>query len=105
MYKMAEIIDLSRIELHSFEWDKGNSDKNWERHAVTNEEAEQPFFNEPILIFEDAVHSKNEKRLVAYGRSDEGKLLTVIFTVRQGKIRVISARNQSKKERKIYEKS
>ena len=102
---MIEIIDLSNIKLSSFNWDKGNLNKNWTKHKITNEEAEQIFFNEPLKVFEDSQHSKTEKRLVAYGSTDEKKLLTVIFTLREGKIRVISARNQGKKERKIYEKT
>ncbi|VVA44266.1 conserved hypothetical protein [Candidatus Roizmanbacteria bacterium] len=101
---MIEIVDLSNIKLSSFDWDKGNLNKNWKKHLITNEEAEQIFFNEPLKVFEDLHHSKTEKRLVAYGSTDEERLLTVVFTLRQGKIRVISARNQSKKERKYYEK-
>ena len=101
---MIEIIDLSDIKLSSFDWDKGNLNKNWKKHKITKEETEQIFFNEPLKVFEDLKHSKIEKRLVAYGITDENRLLTVIFTLRQGKIRVISARNQSKKERRYYEK-
>jgi len=102
---MIEIIDLSGVKLSSFDWDKGNLNKNWKKHKITKEEAEQIFFNEPLKVFEDLKHSKIEKRLVAYGKTDENRLLTVIFTIRRGEIRVISARNQSKKERKTYEKS
>lgn len=102
---MIEIIDLSSIKLSSFDWDKGNLNKNWKKHKITNEETEQIFFNEPLKVFEDLKHSKTEKRLVAYGKTDENRPLTVIFTLRQGKVRVISARNQSKKERRSYEKT
>lgn len=102
---MIEIIDLSTIKINSFDWDKGNLNKNWKKHKITKEVAEQIFFNEPLKVFEDLKHSKVEKRLVAYGKTDENRLLTVVFTLRQGKIRVISARNQSKKERKTYEKT
>ena len=102
---MIEIIDLSSIKLSSFDWDKGNLNKNWKKHKITNEETEQIFFNEPLKVFEDLKHSKTEKRLAAYGKTDENRLLTVIFTLRQGKVRVISARNQSKKERRSYEKT
>ena len=102
---MIEIIDLSSIKLSSFDWDKGNLNKNWKKRKITNEETEQIFFNEPLKVFEDLKHSKTEKRLVAYGKTDENRLLTVIFTLRQGKVRVISARNQSKKERRSYEKT
>ena len=96
---MIEIIDLSSIKLSSFDWDKGNLNKNWKKRKITNEETEQIFFNEPLKVFEDLKHSKTEKRLVAYGKTDECRSLTVVFTLRQGRIRVISARNQSRKER------
>lgn len=102
---MIEIVDLSDIKLSSFNWDKGNLNKNWKQHKIANEETEQIFFNEPLKVFEDLRHSAIEKRLVAYGKTDEERPLTVVFTLRQGKIRVISARNQSKKERKVYEKT
>lgn len=102
---MIEIIDSLGTKLSSFDWDKGNLNKNCKKHKIIKEETEQIFFNEPLKVFEDFKHSKTEKRLVVYGRTDENRLLTVIFTLRQGKIRVIFARNQSKKERRIYEKT
>ncbi len=86
-----------------FDWDDGNKQKNWEKHQVDFRECEEVFFNQPLLIKEDLKHSSQEKRFYALGRSDIGRTLFLVFTLRNNKIRVISARDQSKKERKIYE--
>lgn len=90
-------------EITGFEWDKGNIDKNPGKHGVSNIETEQIFFNEPVLITDDEIHSSAlEKRYSALGKTDNDKYLAVIFTLRNNMIRVISARLMSKKERKIY---
>jgi len=88
-----------------FQWDKGNNLKNWLKHGVTRGEAEEIFFNEPLLLFEDEKHSKQEDRVLAFGHSKAGRYLVVAFTVRQNLIRVISARNMNFKERDVYEKT
>ena len=88
----------------SFEWDAGNILKNWEKHKVSNDECEQIFTNSPLRIFDDKDHSRIEKRFVAYGETNNGRQLAIFFTIRKLLIRVISARDQDKKERKIYEK-
>lgn len=88
----------------SFEWDKGNIEKNLKKHKITNKEAEEIFFNNPLEIFADIKHSQIEKRFEAFGITNDGRWLTVIFTIRESKIRVISARNQNKKEGREYEK-
>lgn len=95
-------IDLSHIE--SFDWDSGNLFKNVLGHAVSNKESEEVFFNRPIFFFEDQKHSLAEHRFLALGYSNLNRLLTIIFTIRQSKIRVISARDMHKKERMVYEK-
>ncbi|OGH19725.1 MAG: hypothetical protein A3D74_00110 [Candidatus Levybacteria bacterium RIFCSPHIGHO2_02_FULL_37_13] len=88
----------------AFEWDKGNINKNLTKHNVTDKEAEEVFGNKPLKIFEDIKHSEEEQRFVAYGKTDSKRSLVIVFTLRKEKIRVISARNQSKKERREYEK-
>ena len=88
-----------------FQWDKGNSLKNWLKHGVLRGEVEEVFFNEPLLLFEDEKHSQDEDRILALGRTDGGRFLVVAFTVRQNLIRVISARNMNHKERGAYEKA
>lgn len=87
-----------------FEWDAGNARKSENKHGVSQAEAEQIFFNEPLLIKEDAAHSGAEERYHALGRTDEGRRLHVTFTVRcEGtRIRIISARDMSRKEREFY---
>lgn len=86
-----------------FEWDKGNIDKNFKKHGITNEEAEEVFLNEP-LISEDKKHSRAERRYQCLGITDKKERLFVSFTVRNNKVRVISARNMNKKEKSVYEK-
>ena len=85
-----------------FEWDKGNINKNFIRHGVTNKETEEVFSNKP-LVSEDVKHSITEKRFQALGKTDEGRLLFVSFTIRYEKVRVISARDMNKREVKMYE--
>lgn len=84
-----------------FEWDEGNAEKNWNRHQVMPAECEDLFFNEPFIISE-VEHSKDEPRHLAYGITDKDRALFVVFTIRKEKIRVISARDMSRKERKTY---
>lgn len=88
----------------SFEWDKGNIDKNFVRHKVTNREAEEIFNNEQKFIIEDVKHSLSEKRYMIWGVSNKRRQLSVFFTLRKDKIRIISAREMNKKERREYEK-
>jgi uncharacterized DUF497 family protein len=102
---MIEIVDLSQVKFIAFDWNEGNRNKNWLRHKVTNEESEQIFYNQPLVVFEDLKHSQKEKRLVAYGVTDRRRKLAVVFTIRGDKIRIVSARDQNKKERRIYEKN
>lgn len=87
----------------SFEWDKGNIDKNLKKHGVTFKEAEEVFKDELKFIFEDEKHSTDrEKRYGLFGRTNKSKLLSIVFTIRKDKVRIITARNISKKERRAY---
>lgn len=88
----------------AFEWDTGNKDKNWEKHKVNSREAEEVFFNKPLKVFPDMKHSTLEKRFQALGNTNADRKLSVFLTIRSEKIRIISARNQNKKERKQYAK-
>jgi len=88
-----------------FEWDQGNVDKNLVKHNVTNWECEQVFFNDPLIILDDPTHSVTENRYAAFGQTDDGRLLVVIFTKRGELLRVISARDMSRGERKFYEQN
>jgi Uncharacterized protein conserved in bacteria len=96
------MLDLDLIE--GFEWDDGNARKNADKHGVSQSEAEQVFFNVPLLLSDDLRHSTSETRFQALGRTDGNRLLHVTFTMRsEGRlIRVISARDMARKERAIY---
>ena len=97
------MIDWARIE--GFDWDEGNSRKSADKHAVSQAEAEQIFFQDPLLVLEDPRHSGREERFHALGRTGPGRLLHVTFTLRRGNtlIRIISARPMQRKERFRYE--
>lgn len=98
------MINLDKIT--GFEWDDGNARKN-EKHGVSIAESEQVFFNAPLLVLADGKHSGSELRFHALGKTDEGRLLHITFTLRKAgeKIRVISARDMHRKEREIYEQA
>jgi uncharacterized DUF497 family protein len=90
-----------------FDWDEGNARKSVAKHSVSQGEAEQVFFNEPLLLLPDRKHSDEEQRLHALGKTQDGRLLHVTFTLRDGGtlIRVISARDMHRKERMFYGKA
>jgi len=96
--------DLDLVE--GFEWDEGNARKNADKHDVSQAEAEQVFFNEPLLVIDDVKHSQSEARFHAMGKTDAGRKLHVTFMLRHSetRIRVISARDMSRKERAYYAK-
>lgn len=89
----------------AFQWDKGNIDKNFIKHDVTVQEAEEVFLNEPFIVAEDVKHSDTkEQRFYGLGQTRSGRKLFVAFTVRDKKIRIISIRDMKKKERTAYER-
>ena len=91
--------------LTGFDWDESNREKNWEKHQVLAGECEEVFFNLPLLLQMDSAHSQEEPRYFVLGHTAAGRHLFIAFTIREDKIRVISARDMSKKERKIYEQA
>lgn len=95
------MINLSKIT--GFEWDKGNIDKSYQKHGITPNEAEQVFLDDELLLWEDVEHSKQEERFKAIGKIAKGDVLFLVFTLRKNKIRIVSARKVSKKERRQYE--
>jgi uncharacterized protein len=102
VWYIQSVFNYSRIE--GFQWDAGNSRKNADKHAVSQGEAEQMFFNEPLLLLADERHSGAEQRFHALGLTDDGRHLHVTFTLREDgrRIRVISARDMHRKERTRY---
>ena len=95
------MIDLSAIE--GFEWDDSNEFKNWRKHGVSPKECEEIFFNIPLLLSDDVGHSQEEVRYFALGKTNQRRYLFVVFTLRRRLIRVISARDMTKKERSSYQ--
>jgi uncharacterized DUF497 family protein len=93
---------LDVASLVGFEWDDGNVYKN-EKHGLSYKLIEEVFFNEPLLVVEDFQHSDDECRCVAFGKDDKNTKITIVFTVRDRLVRVISAREMTKKEKKFYE--
>lgn len=86
-----------------FEWDKGNKEKNWVKHNVKNEECEEAFYDNDNKVFKDVLHSKIETRYDLLGKTKNNRRLYITFTTRGNKLRVISARDQNKKERFKYD--
>jgi uncharacterized DUF497 family protein len=99
------MIDWARVV--GFEWDAGNERKSADKHRVSQAEAEQMFFIQPLLVLKDDRHSAAEVRYHALGRTEAGRRLHITFTLRgEGAlIRVISARDMSVRERTIYDES
>ena len=95
------MLDLSRFT--GFEWDAGNDVKNWKKHGVSRTECEEVFFHRPLLLQDDAVHSATEPRNYVLGRTSASRKLFLVFTPRGDRIRVISARDMTKAERRRYQ--
>ena len=98
---MKQVPRFDVMDYEGFDWDLGNVAKN-EKHDVEPEEAEEIFFNDPLLVAVDVKHSKSEKRWHALGKTSKRRLFAA-FTVRGKLIRIISARAMNKKEKTIYE--
>jgi uncharacterized DUF497 family protein len=89
-------------ELTGFQWDSGNSEKNWLAHGVSRAETEQVFFNRPVLVVHGAGQSDAETRYYVLGRTNAGRDLTIVFTVRGTLVRPILARDMSRRERRLH---
>ena len=89
-----------------FEWDDANQDKNWIKHEVSMTEAEEVFLDRNKQEYPDPGHSGKEERKVIVGETKHGRLLFIVFTIRNSKVRVISVRDlRKRKERDLYEKA
>ena len=85
-----------------FQWDAGNAEKNWRAHRVAQTEAEQVFFNRPVVVAPDPGHSEREARYAALGKTMAGRRLSLVFTIRGMRVRVISARDMGRRDRRLY---
>lgn len=96
-------VDWNFSQFEEFEWDEGNLG-HVGKHGVSAEDCEEAFGNKPRAIRFDRAHSQAENRFEFLGKTSEDKKIFFVFTVRNSKIRIFSARLQSKKERRFYEK-
>ena len=86
-----------------FEWDKGNFGKIWQRHRVSPEECEQVFLKQSFYAMPNGEHTTlEEARFKIFGQTQAGRYLSVIFTIRGDLIRIISARDMNRRERRTY---
>ena len=92
-------------DILAFVWDEGNSTKSWVKHKVSLKEQEQAFFDKHKRAFKDSDHSQKEERFLLFGKTKKGRMLIIAFTIRNEKIRCISARQMNRKEVPIYEKA
>jgi uncharacterized DUF497 family protein len=98
---MAKVFEPLNWE--GFDWDERKLAKNWEKHRVSASECEQVFFNSPLVAGLDEKHSNREPRYYALGITDAERKLFIVFTVKNKLIRMISARDMSRKERKVFD--
>lgn len=96
-------MDEPLLDVEGFQWDDGNREKNFIKHGVHFTECEQTFFNRPLFISADDRHSEHERRFAALGITDRNRQLAIVFTIRENRVRVISARDMDRKERTYYE--
>ena len=90
----------------NFEWDEGNQEKNYIKHQVAKTECEEIFFDNNKIMLKDKFHSDNEDRYIILGKTRKKRILFIVFTIRNNKIRIISARDiNNKKEKQLYEKT
>jgi uncharacterized DUF497 family protein len=107
VYRILEIVAARQDPLDEcvgFDWDEANVEKNWEQHQVTQQEAEDVFFSEALVVRGDIRHSQREKRYYVLGQTSRGRHLFVAFTIRRKLIRVISIRDMKRRERESYGK-
>jgi uncharacterized protein len=88
-----------------FEWDTKKARLNLKAHGISFDEASTAFCDPVSQTIDDPLHSENEERLVLIGRSMQGRLLVIVHTERGDRIRIISARLATTKERFKYEEN
>lgn len=87
----------------SFEWDFGNVSHLWEQHQVRPFESEEAVKDLNSIINPDDLHSQKEVRFAVIGKTRKHKMLFLVFTIRNGHIRILHARDAKRKEVKLYE--
>ena len=89
----------------NFAWDRTKAARNLAKHGVSFDEAATRFDDPLYLDFFDPEHSEEEHRYIRVGCSEQGRILMVSFTEREGVMRLISARPATRKEREAYEEN
>jgi len=102
IYNLVVAVPDGLLRCTGFDWDEANAVKIWDKHRVSPVECEQVFFNQPLVAGLDEKHSRKEVRYHALGQTDAGRRLFVVVTVRDGRLRVVTARDMNKRERKVY---
>ena len=98
------VLLFESCDIFLFDWNYGNSEKSEEKHGIKIEQIESCFLDEKILSLGIQIEPEiKEDRYAIIAKSYDSKILFVCFTLRDGKIRPISARAANKKERLIYE--
>lgn len=87
-----------------FEWDDAKSVSNLEKHGISFAEAVTVFFDVHSLLKADPIHSEEEDRFLLLGRSFERRMLAVVHVERGERLRIISARRTTLRERREYER-
>ncbi len=87
----------------AFEWDENKAAENLKKHKVSFDEAKTVFGDPLSLTIHDPDHSLEEARFIDIGQSLQGKLLVVVYTERENKIRIISVRKATSAEKEYYE--
>lgn len=95
-------MNLDLLNLEGFDWNVGNLE-HIKKHNISKEECEEIFVNRPLILTPDTGHSNVEERIRALGRTNKGKLLVLIFTIRGNKVRIITARAQNRREKTEYQ--
>ncbi len=86
-----------------FEWDEEKEKSNFRKHKVSFAEGESIFYDSSSLTIPDPDHSIEEQRFIDIGTSNRNRILVVVYTEREDKIRIISVRKATKAEREMYE--
>ena len=86
-----------------FEWDENKQKSNFRKHAVDFAEGESVFYDAHSLTIPDPDHSAKEHRFIDIGTSNKNRILVVVYTERENRIRIISVRKATGIERKMYE--
>jgi uncharacterized DUF497 family protein len=99
----ASLLPLNIVEMPIFEWDENKEKSNFRKHAVSFTEGETVFYDLHSLTIPDPDHSIEEYRFIDIGTSNKNRVLVVIYTERENRIRIISVRKATSAERKMYE--